>query len=441
MLGISIVGCVLIVALFVWLHGQLGGWSALLYVPIAFMGSMISPAAFLVALLLGVTGVFMPRTARGRTRWLAGGTAIGIVFCFVWRNTQNEIDELRELRAKYPIESLTDRLAYEVDSSRFVSPSGSAATGHFAESATATHNDVDDAFAELPGQLTLSDTVVGNLKEFESDTKRAGKSYLFRQLHSASYERFIRANGFGVVRMRRVNRRWIEHELSDLDPVLQITPASEYPELVESPADLGHDEISTEPMPLPDAETARSGLSQLHYAGRSEFLDADRFGFIESQQRAAGFQPHAFRQAVHPRVPEFLQSLQVARLELVSLLKFPTPRVYVSEYLPDMEQLQGVATRELDGFESAALKKLWTEEDIVVEEHGGELRMLGSLRAGTHCLKCHSVQRGDLLGAFSYRIRIPGQRPPRLLPEDRQTALRLDTQPHSLVALARADRY
>jgi hypothetical protein len=30
--------------------------------------------------------------------------------------------------------------------------------------------------------------------------------------------------------------------------------------------------------------------------------------------------------------------------------------------------------------------------------------MLGSLRAAKQCLDCHNVQRGELLGAFSYRL-------------------------------------
>ena len=54
---------------------------------------------------------------------------------------------------------------------------------------------------------------------------------------------------------------------------------------------------------------------------------------------------------------------------------------------------------------SEALAKLWHDEDVVVKSAGDDYRMLGSLRAAKQCLDCHSVQRGELLGAFSYSLR------------------------------------
>jgi hypothetical protein len=41
-------------------------------------------------------------------------------------------------------------------------------------------------------------------------------------------------------------------------------------------------------------------------------------------------------------------------------------------------------------------------DDTVTENSANELVMLGALRAATPCMKCHQVERGDLLGAFSY---------------------------------------
>jgi hypothetical protein len=72
-----------------------------------------------------------------------------------------------------------------------------------------------------------------------------------------------------------------------------------------------------------------------------------------------------------------------------------------------MDQLSSddAPTRPLDRFEADALKKLRTEQDVVVDDHEGRVRMLGSLRAGTQCLDCHAAQRGALLGAFSYSLR------------------------------------
>jgi hypothetical protein len=97
----------------------------------------------------------------------------------------------------------------------------------------------------------------------------------------------------------------------------------------------------------------------------------------------------------------------ISRLELVSLLKFDEPRVYVLDHLPRMDQLSSdnAPTRPLDAFESESLAKLRTDEDVVVKGEGTDYRMLGSLRAAKQCLDCHGVLRGELLGAFSYSLR------------------------------------
>ena len=81
--------------------------------------------------------------------------------------------------------------------------------------------------------------------------------------------------------------------------------------------------------------------------------------------------------------------------------------MYVLDHLPRMDQLSSdnAPTRPLDAFEIAALEQLRTKEDVVVEHKGDQYRMLGSLRAAKQCLDCHSVQRGELLGAFSYVLR------------------------------------
>jgi hypothetical protein len=75
---------------------------------------------------------------------------------------------------------------------------------------------------------------------------------------------------------------------------------------------------------------------------------------------------------------------------------------YVSETLPNLEELERFDTRSLDEFEARALESLRGENDLVVEETAGRIHMLGSLRAGRDCRLCHTVPRGFLLGAFSY---------------------------------------
>ena len=58
----------------------------------------------------------------------------------------------------------------------------------------------------------------------------------------------------------------------------------------------------------------------------------------------------------------------------------------------------------MNEFEASALEKLRSDEDLVVQSEGAEYQMLGSLRAAKQCLDCHNVQRGELLGAFSYQL-------------------------------------
>lgn len=95
---------------------------------------------------------------------------------------------------------------------------------------------------------------------------------------------------------------------------------------------------------------------------------------------------------------------RVVRLELVSLLKYKNPVAYVSKYLPQMNELQDASTRPLDEFELASLERLKPSADVVVDEQPDRIRMLGSLRASQSCMGCHSVKRGDLLGALTYEI-------------------------------------
>src|SRR5260370_2629567 len=95
----------------------------------------------------------------------------------------------------------------------------------------------------------------------------------------------------------------------------------------------------------------------------------------------------------------------VQALDLLSLLKHEEPVAYLSEHLPRMDELREAKTRPLDAFERDALEVLRRGEDLKVQNASREIRMLGSIRAVKQCLQCHEVERGDLLCAFSYRLR------------------------------------
>jgi hypothetical protein len=227
-------------------------------------------------------------------------------------------------------------------------------------------------------------------RELRSDSDR---NLALERLHSRSFDRFVRSTGFGVGRMARSSPEWIDR------------PAIEDISFSEPPMSTGRHGVFDWRI------LGRDGFAQdtddLWLANSHDFLDPDGFGWTqEPLKKVAGFISHAFHA---PALQRFERPAPwiVERLELVSLLKFDLPRVYVLDHLPRMDQLSGddAPTRELDAFERRALPQLRTQEDVVIESSGDATRMLGSLRAGQHCLECHSVQRGELLGAFSYVLR------------------------------------
>jgi hypothetical protein len=155
-------------------------------------------------------------------------------------------------------------------------------------------------------------------------------------------------------------------------------------------------------------------LDLFHLRGQYNFIAPNSLGYIKDRDRVAGFQSHQFR--IMPEVGDWRargekppkEQWAVARLELVSLLKNDRPAVYVSSELPRMEQLGKAKTRPLDEFEAETLKRLQKGEDVVADAAVNHIRLMGSLRAAKQCQECHSVPRGELLGAFTYDLqRVP----------------------------------
>ncbi|HTU26434.1 MAG TPA: hypothetical protein VMF30_13595, partial [Pirellulales bacterium] len=166
--------------------------------------------------------------------------------------------------------------------------------------------------------------------------------------------------------------------------------------------------------PTPDAEPVPPPepwmLRALHEIGENDLLNPERFGYVRDVDHVAGFQPHRFTKLPELEGRKQLRWLLV-RLELIGLLKYDRPKAYVTENLPRLDELGEAATRDVDDFEQAALTRLQTDQDVVIDESPTEIRMVGSLRAGNDCLECHSVRRGELIGALTYRL-IPHGTPP-----------------------------
>jgi len=225
-----------------------------------------------------------------------------------------------------------------------------------------------------------------------------------RLLHAEEAAKFGSRDGFGFLRMPSAG----PGSLPQADPPryqfasADIVDSSDEP-LVELPAT--RQAAKTQTIRLPSL----AQITDYHQAGETAFLSIPSMGHFKSKDEVAGFAAHAFMGMPKPhqyeRRPVYnphTEQWAVNRLELVSLLKHDEPAVYLSDQLPQMDELADAKTRTLHRFENAALKQLRSGEDVVVRSTLNQIKMLGSLRASKQCMQCHSVKYGELLGAFSY---------------------------------------
>jgi hypothetical protein len=208
------------------------------------------------------------------------------------------------------------------------------------------------------------------------------------QIHDDSYRQFARTPNFGMLRM---------------GPVTVDRIGREYVDVISKPIALPQ-RLSNEA----DDATPRD----LHHSTEQTFLDKNRLGYVRDIDNVAGFIGHGFsklpfddrRRNEGDRTGRWM----LKRLDLIGLMTHDQPVAYVTEHLPNMEELGDAPTRELSEFETQALEQLRQDQDIVFEEQAdGEsnrLVMVGALRAGKSCATCHSVPYGTLLGAFSYEL-------------------------------------
>jgi hypothetical protein len=266
-------------------------------------------------------------------------------------------------QAVYPMESLADRLAYEnrprtKDSSR---PDNSRWL-------SCTEERFD--------QEALVSNAGVRVKSLE-------------RLHAGVVKQFIDSPGFGYGRMRpsprpeELERTRRSNEQEVPGPFPQKSPPYESPPLI-----------------LESLTKGEPDFAEAHLDNAVSFLNPFDFGYVRDREHVAGFQSHQFlRNAKGP------ERWQVERLDLVGLLKYDAPVVYLTENLPRMDELRDAPTRPLDSFEQQALAGLRNGEDLLTQHTGSDrLRMLGSLRAVKQCTACHQAQRGELLGAFSYKL-------------------------------------
>jgi hypothetical protein len=301
---------------------------------------------------------------RARPRWFllsslaATAAAYGCAVGMFWAREGREWDRVK---AAYPLESLAPRLAYEDRPGR----EGNAAASR-------------------------ADRVASLEKRFveETDFRAELRERSLERMHAGFVRQFVDAQGFGVSRMPKPAPRFVEWS----DPRDDFSPPGPVPQ-------------PSRPFftPEPEPGTLRigydPGLGEAHETNVLNFLTPSDFGYARDREHVAGFRPHHFRQGA-----DAPQRWKVERLELVGLLKYDDPVVYLSENLPAMDELRDAPARPLDAFESEALAGLRRGEDLMVQDRPDRLRALGSIRAVKQCLPCHHAERGELLGAFSYKL-------------------------------------
>ena len=337
------------------------GWTwSLLPCLLAFL---ISGPLFSLSLAMQAAGTFLVCVAtaswkdRPRARFLACVAVMVFAYVPAFQYAYESDRRVDQLREAYPIVSIRDRLPGVPDAK--LRP----------VSLTPEQDKTLAAVEDEPGWRSYSSEL--------------------RRLHSDSYKRFARSPGFGFMRMGPITTGRIDRELQSV---------------------LG------EPVRLPsrlNRSADQATPAEIHASARGGFLDPDRLGYVEeAPDRVAGFQTHGLARLPYDDRwqdrPERTGAWTLQRLELIGLLGRHEPRAYVSETLPNMEELAGAPTRQLTEFETAAISLLRGKQDLVVEERSEADRlgvsMVGALRAGNRCAECHGVPYGTLLGAFSYEL-------------------------------------
>jgi len=95
----------------------------------------------------------------------------------------------------------------------------------------------------------------------------------------------------------------------------------------------------------------------------------------------------------------------IESIELVGLLQQPQPMVYLPA-LHNSGPKASIGQRAPTTFEASAIASFRAGKGMASQSEPGALRCIGAVRATNACLSCHEDRKaGDLLGAFTYRLK------------------------------------
>jgi hypothetical protein len=291
------------------------------------------------------------------------------------------IRDQANLRDEYPTESLAGRLAYEASR-----PSA---------------RQKDNGAAKLPKPISAEAAQDIYYLENEVDRNVGLRRLMLLTLHRSSVETFINSPGFGISRQIQPDRKYVELPEPEAIP---LPLAKSDPVSVEESLSSNQTSASSLADEFRSAAPGRT-LSDMHRESIVDFVNPKGFGYIKDREHVSGFQSHQFREMPDvSKVGTVGARWQIQRLELVSLLTHAEPVAYVSANLPRMDELRKAQTRPLSAFERNALTVLQSGEDLKIESNTNRIRAFGAIRAVNQCTACHEVERGELLGAFSYLL-------------------------------------
>jgi hypothetical protein len=314
---------------------------------------LISTVTLMQIALLTVALISWPKI-RSRVRSFLplaiGSTVVAYAIAFVIAANHNrKFDDMRE---RYPYESMEERVP---------EPSPAA-------------------------PLTTDSDAWLTKFEREADVEQDySRTAMLRRLHDDTVGLFVNSPGFGVARMMEPSERALRPR-----------------ERGESREQSVANEIAEKGLSAAD----ESELLNLHEARILDFVNVPGFGHVKNRRRVAGFIPHGFG-----RERDVKTKWEAVRIELIGLLLHSEPVVYLSSRLPAMSEVRGARTRPLDPFEASALAEIRKGTDLVPGGPEAEPRLVGAIRSARQCVECHGGKRGDLLGAFSYRLRRAEERP------------------------------
>lgn len=113
---------------------------------------------------------------------------------------------------------------------------------------------------------------------------------------------------------------------------------------------------------------------------------------------------------VHAVYPQTLRAqlysypYDMKTLNLIGAVRHQPPRAYDTITFQQRDDLTDVPTRELTDFERSALDRIEAGQPAWMRETGDAIEMVGPIRAGVSCARCHHVEEGRLLGAFKYVV-------------------------------------